>query len=204
MQHTDIINSYKQFRFRNEQLLENLSKCITKEEFEKRIDLMKYDLNNSTITIENNVTIVEFKKNGEYHREHAPAFIRYAPRLEEETKLFYFEGKLHRTDGPATIKEHGCTTTHEYYENGVKTPKTENFFDDMFSNGKSTYYNGKYHSYDGEPARTVEIYGEADLREWYDHGVLHRLNGPAITDYDYSEFYENGKFIKRIDHPVSP
>jgi len=68
--------------------------------------------------------------------------------------------------------------------------------------------NNKYHSWDGQPAISIESYtevGENDefhevegYQAWYNHGELHREGDlPAVIRNNGKKFfYENGQFIK--------
>jgi len=68
---------------------------------------------------------------------------------------------------------------------------------------------GRFHSENDEPAISIESYEEIEIidneeivkqidgyKAWYNHGVLHRLDGPAVIRNDGTEyFYYDGDFI---------
>jgi antitoxin component YwqK of YwqJK toxin-antitoxin module len=95
--------------------------------------------------------------NGKLHREDGPAF-----EYSGGSKLWFLNGKLHREDGPAV--EHADGTN-------------------------LWYLNGKLHREDG-PA----IEYASGSKEWYLKGKFHREDGPAIERANGSKlWYLNGK-----------
>lgn len=107
---------------------------------------------------------------------------------ENGNKKHYFNGELHRVDGPAVEYTNGDV---EYYQFGkyhrVDGPAI------IHTNGyKSWYVNGDRHRLDG-PA-IIRSNGD---KEWLVKGKLHRIDGPAIKRANGTkEFYVNGKQIK--------
>lgn len=60
---------------------------------------------------------VIWKINGKMHRTDGPALIR-----EDGTRVWYIDGKLHRTDGPAVIWADGSKA---WYIDGIEYPEEE-------------------------------------------------------------------------------
>jgi len=99
---------------------------------------------------------------GKLHHEDSPAHVRIMnpynfPKQCE--KKWYFHGVLHRTDGPAVEHSSG---TREYW------------------------IMGKRHNFNDEPASVVVENGRR-VQKWYDHDLLHRENNPAVIVVDKSD-----------------
>ena len=105
-----------------------------------------------------------FDQNGKFHREDGPALIK-----NNGAEEWWRHGCLHREDGPAVTTDVMCRW----------------------------YREGKLHREDG-PA--IEL---ADgTKEWYREGKLHREDGPAIEDADGTRrWYLDGK-RHRADGPA--
>lgn len=54
----------------------------------------------------------------------------------------------------------------------------------IIDNVKQTFYKGKRHSVDDKPA----VDGP-DVKIWYNNGIKHRINGPAMIYKDNSKYY---------------
>lgn len=55
----------------------------------------------------------------------------------------------------------------------------------------------RYHRLDGPAVK------DGPYEEWYQHGLYHRLDGPALIGYDGGQqYYRNGR-LHRIDGPAS-
>lgn len=91
--------------------------------------------------------------------------------LEDGTTLWYKNGKLHRTDGPAVEYKNYCKF---WYRNG----KLHRLDGPAIEQGhiKIWYKNGKQHRTNG-PA--IE-YGECKI--WYKNGIFQREEGPKIIN----------------------
>ena len=101
-----------------------------------------------------------------FHNINGPALIR-----RNNTKEWYYLGKLNRKDGPAIEGNDGY---YEWYKNGKLHRENGPAID--YGNGELYYYkNGKYHSYNDQPC--IDDDGN---HKWYKNGKLHRENGPAI------------------------
>jgi antitoxin component YwqK of YwqJK toxin-antitoxin module len=111
-------------------------------------------------------------KDGEFHREDGPAYIRYNENGNIKYKSYFSNNKLHREDGPASI---------QYYENG---------------NIQCEYYylNGKIHKEDG-PAYTVYYEnGNIKYEAYYLNGKINKEDGPAYTAYNENGNIESEKY----------
>lgn len=151
---------------------------------------------------------------GELHRTDGPAYIA-AERYEE----WYQHGKLHREDGPAITHSDG---SKEYWLNDNPFISEEQYkisLDKLLdqkltvlSTGTKIYKdrNGEYHREDGPAIEFVSP--EYSYQEWFYHGKLHRIGGPAIYDVIdpmdesdgfeiYEEWWVNGK-AHRVDGPA--
>ena len=106
--------------------------------------------------------------------------------LGKRTKIYYKNGSIHRSDGPAYI--------------------TEDLVKDTFHNWNNIeqrifwYKKGKLHRIDG-PAYDVR-YAHFWCKKWYVNDKLHRLDGPAVESsngdkifYLYNKFYFSGEDI---------
>ncbi len=117
--------------------------------------------------------------NGKLHRENGPAFIRL-----NGYKVWWQNGKRHREDGPAIITNRGTKMWFKndklHCENG---PAIE------YKDGKKEWFkNGQRHREDG-PA----IIWPNGHKEWWSDGKLHRTDGAAVIWSDGSkEYYING------------
>ena len=105
--------------------------------------------------------------------------INYYKNGNIQYERYYFNGKLHRKDGPAVI----C-----YYENGNK------YYEEYYINGES-------HNEDGPAIIYYYENGIIQYEKYYYNDKLHRENKPAIIRYykdgsiECKEYYINGKFI---------
>ena len=137
------------------------------------------------------------------------------------TSYYNKKNKLHRTNGPAVIKESkgGSYKIVEYWRNGKKYTNSNNQFSITYLNdrikeyeyiyGDKTievrfnnknfklqsifyYKNGVSHR-DNKPAYIqYNDNGNIDVEAYFIHGKLHRLDGPAFISY-----YENKKIMKK-------
>ena len=75
-----------------------------------------------------------------------------------------------------------------------RMPKVSNGRIEMPGDKEIYVYNGKKHR-DRGPAETHKRTG---YKAWFRHGLLHRVNGPAVINADGSkEFWENGKLMRK-------
>ena len=109
-----------------------------------------------------NIPVINWKRI--LHREdNLPAI-----EFEDLSKVYYVDGKLHRTDGPAIIgKNSKYLTISERY-----------------------YVDGKLHRTDGPAEILCDDSGIKEYERYYIDGKLHRTDGPADIRY-----FDNG-FIK--------
>lgn len=137
------------------------------------------------------------------HRKSKPAHIR-----SDGLKIWMYEGKLHRINGPAIIHliyKKGFRTkgdkwdyqncTKLWYLNGyshrIGKPAKE------FTSGTKIWYsNGKIHR-ENDPA-IIKKNGD---KEWYLNGLLHRENGPAVIEENLEIWFNKGK-IHRNNGPA--
>jgi hypothetical protein len=118
---------------------------------------------------------MEWRVNGELHREDGPAKITNYTNGRREK--WYFHGKLHRVGGPAVV----ITDTSSHIE--------------------QWYFHGVLHREDGPAVRTCE--GGYIYEEWRVRGLLHRRDGPAVIGRGENikhEYYRRGR-LHRTDGP---
>jgi hypothetical protein len=124
----------------------------------------------------------------------------FIKKLENKTE-YYYNGKLHREDGPAVEYVNG---TKLWYQNGqyhrLDGPACE------FTNGdKFWYQNNKRHRLDGPAIEFI-----SGVKYWYQNGQCHRLDGPAyehengtkrwyIEGKEYTEKEYNKKIGKKMN-----
>lgn len=164
---------------------------------------------------------VRHLKDGILHRDgDLPAFIKLPNKHSSEELIQYFiDGKLHRIGGPARISKHSDRkiTEEEWHENGAlhRIGEPARIYDCESYKTIAYYERGKRNRVDG-PAVITEYkssyWGGASLQhEYYQHDLLHRLDGPAIERFpitSYSnQFYIFGKrvnkkaFLKAAQYP---
>ena len=106
----------------------------------------------------------------------------------DESKLWYKNGRLHRTDGPAVEWPNGYK---EWYLNG-KLHKEDGPAREWPDGNKLEWWlNNKRHREDG-PA----IECKNGHKEWWLNGKLHREDGPAIENNDMQSWYLFGILIR--------
>jgi len=140
---------------------------------------------------------------GQYHRDDGPAIILKSSKkqphgkqktpIKNGTQEWYVNGLLHRTDGPAVIREDGHK---EWRVNGqrhrVDGPAVEH------PNGDFDWWlNGELHRTDG-PA----VIREDGTKKWYLNGRLHRFDGPAAIMHDGSTGWFQNNLLHRTDGPA--
>lgn len=152
---------------------------------------------------------------GELHNENGPALVRRGRGflgLRTQEEKWCLNGQLHRENGPA----------HTEYEEGfVKFSKGSEVFTIDFGMATKKYYkHGKLHA-EYKPAVIIELdwmneekltfKGEEYIRkrtfnkskpliikQYYENGQLHNMNGPAMDGYNnFSDFYNKVSHIKR-------
>lgn len=107
------------------------------------------------------------------------SFLRYTPGLSE----WYYNGVLHREDGPAIEDLHG---NKEWYLNGKQHRGDGPAL--TYSNGMVCWFsNGDLHREDG-PAMEYK-----ETKYWYIRGKRHRVGKPALVSNIEKEWYFNGK-----------
>lgn len=137
---------------------------------------------------------VEYYYNGKLHRTDGPA----VERFDGKRKEWYLNGKLHREDGPAIVG-----FIHDiWYFDGVRVIYNEKL-------NENNYINNYFHREDG-PAITYKN----GYKEYWQHGNLHREDGPAVecidglpdkveywfcdVRYSKAEYYE----LLKLDVPI--
>jgi len=146
----------------------------------------KEDFDKEYVDISNN--LLRKNKNNQWHSLYSPA-----AELANGDKLWYQDGKLHRTDGPAAEFANGDKS---WYQNGkfhrIDGPAVER------ANGdKEWYVNGKLHRTDG-PAMD---YANGD-KFWYVNDSLHRIGGPAMDYANGDKFWYQNNKLHRTDGPA--
>jgi hypothetical protein len=123
--------------------------------------------------------------------ESQPEPLRMAPEQPElveypdGTKIWFLNGKRHRTDGPAVEYADGSKT---WYLNG-NLHRTDGPAVERIDGTKRWYLNGEYHRTDGPAIENVD-----GTKYWFLNGKLHRTFGPAIEYADGTkEWYLNGE-----------
>ena len=108
---------------------------------------------------------------------------------ENGTIEWYFNGKRHRTDGPAVIHPDGYQV---WYLNG-KLHRTDGPAVIYSSGYQAWYQDGKRHRTDG-PAVIDSDGGQA----WYLNGKPHRTDGPAVVYSDGTKewYLDNERFTE--------
>ena len=116
----------------------------------------------------------------------------YARRTKVERTLtltqYYYDGKLHREDGPAVEY---ATGTKEWWQHGLQHrldgPAVE------LSNGDKVWWqDGKIHRLDGPAVECAN-----GTKAWRQHGKLHREDGPAVEWADGDkEWWQHGKRLQ--------
>ena len=96
---------------------------------------------------------------------------------------WYQHGKRHRDPGPAVI----CDWYQAWYLNGLRhrvdAPAV------IYNDGDNVWYLfGKRHRSGGLPAANY-----SDYKEYYEHGLLHRLTGPASVSPKFIGWCLRGK-----------
>ena len=99
--------------------------------------------------------VVEYRQNGELHRDDGPARIKQDPD-DYLTEEYYRNGKLHRDDGPARIESEPYGHHH----------------------GEYWYRDGQQHREDG-PAVVEHEGNGSSSEEYWRNGKRHRDDGPA-------------------------
>ena len=125
---------------------------------------------------------------GKPHRDgDKPALERWEGRLSGLIQEWWYNGKRHReNDLPAVQWGSGFK---QYYKNGIE------YCFIVQNNGTKEYYNHNWmlHKFDS-PA--IE-YANGDVEYWED-GLRHRTDGPAVVIGDKQYWFENGEFQKCI------
>lgn len=126
--------------------------------------------------------------NGQIHRDDGPAVIRSA----DQTQEWWQHARKHREGGPAVVVPDCC---EEWWHNGkqhrIGAPAVQ-WLDGPYS----WYVNGVLHRTDG-PA-VADMYGQY----WWQHGKKHRADGPAVECYDGTEWWYCEGRLHRTDGPA--
>ena len=110
-----------------------------------------------------------------FHNPNKPAIIR-----KNNTKEWYYLGKLHRKNGPAI---EGSKGHYEWYIHGKLHREDGPAID--YGDGEVYYYRyNKLHNYNDNPS--IDYDGN---QMWYKNGKLHRENGPAIIKKNGSKYW---------------
>jgi hypothetical protein len=107
------------------------------------------------------------------------------------TKVWYWNGKRHRTDGPAIEHFDG---TKQWYLNG-KQHRTDGPAYEDADGTKEWRTNGKYHREDGPAIEDAD-----GLKQWYLNNERHRVDGPAFEYADGGKaWWLNNNFIYELN-----
>lgn len=113
------------------------------------------------------------------HRNDGPAYTG------KDGEMWYINGKIHRTDGPALLYPNG---SEAWFKDGLIHRDGGPAVTDV-TGTKVWYSNNKRHRTDG-PA----IEDSDGGKFWYIEGKIHREDGPAIEYADgYKAWYTNGE-----------
>lgn len=159
---------------------------------------------------------------GQLHSEVAPAYSIWKSSR-HHTDVWYYNGKIHRSgDLPAiTMVDWDGRKIQEWYSHGrrhrIDKPAVISYgvkewwyrgqrhrigkpaYINKITTREKWYVNGKLHRDGDLPAVYRKDSDRTSL--WYQHGNLHRLNGPAEIGHGYKIWYQNG--IKhRVDGPA--
>jgi hypothetical protein len=162
-----------------------------------------------------------YYRHGQRHRISGPALI-----TELGDKFWYQYGLRHRTDGPAVEDADGNCKWYidgEYQNRGnqpnfiwpnqshewFKTYNIDDLSDDAdeYSGDESLEHPGTFHLRHriGGPAVVAldAVKGKAHATEYYyNKGILHRTDGPAVVYADGHQEYYNGGVLERVDGPA--
>ncbi len=114
---------------------------------------------------------------------------------------YWYNGNKHRSDGPACQYKCNNISTTEWYMNGVMHNPTGPAKVVLKNNKEEIhewYINGVMHNTTG-PARVCKI-GNKEVREYWQNGMKHRLDGPAIERSDNTtsrEYWINGRYLSK-------
>lgn len=123
---------------------------------------------------------------GQLHREDGPACI------DEDGKRWFKHGVLHRDKGPAVKEKHKKVWVKDGLAHRKGDPAME------YKDGSWIWYQkGQIHRTDG-PAK-FDALGKTLF--WYQNGFLHRDNGPAEEAPDGMKWYQQG-VLHREDGPA--
>ena len=167
----------------------------------------------STVTNYPDGTVEWHNSRGLLHNDYGPAKL-----LPSGLRFWFQNGKLHRDDGPAiqgpNVEDYylyGDQYTKYDYHRYCRNESIESDITDAGGkvvtkeDGTKIWYDadGKYHR-DGGPA---VIYPKSIRRPnggtmWYQHGQLHRDDGPAEDEGVYKAWYQHGK-QHRDDGPAT-
>lgn len=123
--------------------------------------------------------------NRKLHRTDGPATIRYKTDGTKESEYYYTNGNLHRTDGPAIV----------WYVDGIVSCV-------------KYCVNGQLHKTDGPAVLGFDEYGRVSKEEYRVNGELHRIDGPAMMFWDkygvHFEFWIRGTELNKEEWEAHP
>lgn len=115
--------------------------------------------------------------------------------LPDGKRWMLWNGKLHREDAPAVIKDNG---TQEWWWNGQRHRTNGPAI--TTANGSFEWWmNGERHREDGPAISDRHFH----TRSWMQHGQLHREDGPAIILDDHEAaglWYWHGEIVSEEEH----
>lgn len=141
-------------------------KHLTKEEFDKAVDVMSFQFKFNDCEDWKDV-------NGKDHRIDGPA------KIHPNASYWCNHGNLHRVDGPAVEYTNG---DKQWWINGKLHREDGPAIIDCY--GKRWIQNGILHREDG-PA--VESFNGG--KEWWINGKRHRIDGPSIENFNGDKYY---------------
>jgi hypothetical protein len=121
-----------------------------------------------------------FNSKGEKHSVDGPAYQSWYENGQKYIESWYFDGKLHRTDGHAISPEENVY----YYKNNKKRRATTDgpAYQSWYENGQksieSWYFDGKLHRTDGHAIRICFENGQKSYESWY-------LDGKEYIESEY-------------------
>jgi len=110
--------------------------------------------------------------------------------------VWYWNGSLHREDGPAV---EGTDGRKEWYRNGL-LHRDDGPAIERENGDKAWYRNGLLHREDGPVIERAN-----GSKEWYRNGLFHREYGPAVEGANgRKEWWRNGVQVKPFTESLDP
>lgn len=118
------------------------------------------------------------------------------------TIKYYYNKKLHRTDGPAIIYTNGDKDWHLHGLSHREDGPAQEYIDDVkwYIDGVRQRHKELYNIIQIQNGSSVEY--SFGLKEWRQNGIIHREDGPSIEyDFGLKEWRQYSK-LHREDGPA--